>query len=119
MRLMVTGSRHWDNYEIVHRELAKIMPTEIIEGGAPGLDTLAKQWGVLNGIPVIEVEAQWKTYGKKAGPLRNGWMLDLEPDLVIGFPMPDSRGTWDAINQAVHRGIDTIVVWDLLKEPNV
>jgi len=54
--------------------------------------------------------ADWDQYGKKAGGIRNTWMLDdLEPgelvDVLLAFPLAGSIGTWDCIRKAKARGI--------------
>lgn len=59
---------------------------EIIEGGAKGADTLGREWAVARGVPVVTVKADWDTYGKRAGYLRNVAMADLGPELVVSFP---------------------------------
>jgi hypothetical protein len=64
----------------------------IIQGGAKGADALAKAWAKKNNVECIEFRADWDTYGKAAGFLRNVEMLEVgQPDLVIGFP--GSTGT--------------------------
>ena len=61
--------------------------TEIIEGGAKGADKLAREWAASRGIPVRTFKADWRRYGRGAGPQRNEQMLDEgKPDLVVAFP---------------------------------
>jgi hypothetical protein len=85
----------------------------LVHGAAPGVDTFiaseAKGWG----WDVRPYPADWQTFGKKAGPLRNQQMLDSEHnifdgeviELVLAFPAPDSRGTWDMVERAVEARI--------------
>ena len=48
---------------------------------------------------VEEYPADWKKYGKSAGPLRNQRMIDEgKPDLVVAFP--GGVGTADMISRA-------------------
>jgi hypothetical protein len=50
------------------------------------------------------MEAMWNRYGRGAGPIRNGWMLDLLPIYkLIAFPGGD--GTANAVEQAYQREI--------------
>lgn len=85
--------------------------TTVIEGGAPGADTLAREWALANNILVEEYKAEWGKYGKAAGPIRNKRMLDEgKPDVVVGFTNKDlseSRGTANMIKQAVEADIVT------------
>lgn len=76
----------------------------IIEGGALGADRCAMIWAEVQGIPVTTFSAEWKKYGKAAGPIRNKRMLDEgRPDYVIAFPGGD--GTADMVTQAKAAGI--------------
>lgn len=85
--------------------------TEIIEGDARGADTLAKEYGVRRGISVLAFPALWDTHGKAAGPIRNHQMLvEGQPDLVVAFLAPDSRGTKHMIEIAQKAGVEVFVV---------
>lgn len=80
----------------------------IVEGGARGVDALAKAWGKSRGVHVATVEALWKTFDKGAGPRRNKAMLLLKPDLVIAFE--GGNGTADMVRQANRHGVKVIEV---------
>lgn len=91
MKLLVSGGRDFHDVEyIVSKltELHSICPiSKVVAGGARGVDTIAVHWAELMDIPFIIYEAQWSTYGRRAGPLRNIEMLEKEtPDLVVAFP---------------------------------
>lgn len=45
--------------------------TAVIEGCAPGADTLGGIWAASRGIPVEEFPADWDTHGSSAGKIRN------------------------------------------------
>jgi len=81
----------------------------VIEGEAPGADTLGRIWAELHGIPVEQFPADWTRYGREAGPKRNKQMLDEgKPDFVVGFidkPKAESRGTNNMISQAGKRDV--------------
>lgn len=49
--------------------------THIMQGTARGVDRLAKQWAVENGLIPMDRPANWKL-GKMAGPIRNIQMMD-------------------------------------------
>lgn len=77
----------------------------LIHGGARGLDINIHIWAFFEGCPVIRMDANWDFYGKKAGSIRNGWMLKYAvPDLVVAFP--GGVGTADMIKQAQAARID-------------
>ncbi|SRR6266550_679907 len=67
--------------------------TEIVNGAATGADKLASDWArdrkKHNGtsIRISEFPADWDTYGKAAGHIRNGQMLKVKnPEVVVAFP---------------------------------
>jgi hypothetical protein len=102
-RILVCGGRDYGDTKAINRTLAEIEPKCVIHGGARGADMLAGSWARRQGIPVIEVAAQWERYGKKAGYLRNRWMLELcAPDLVVAFP--GGKGTRMMVDLAAEAG---------------
>jgi hypothetical protein len=108
MKFIVCGGRDYKDTEDVFWALdalhAKVGITLIIEGGALGTDRLGRAWAIDRGIPYKTYEADWKTYGKRAGPFRNLAMLtEGKPDGVVAFP--GGRGTADMVNQATKAGI--------------
>lgn len=89
MIISITGSRAITDYKLVCAainespfDLADI--TKIISGGAGGVDTLAEIFAKNHGIPFEEYPANWKLYGKRAGPIRNKEMESkIEAAVVI------------------------------------
>ena len=101
MRVLICGSRHMTDYHFLNDVLQKLNITHIIQGGAAGADTLAEVYAIKNNITFTRFDADWKTYGRAAGPIRNKKMLvEGEPDLVVAFLAQDSRGTRNMIDQA-------------------
>lgn len=105
--IVITGSRTWtDAKTIVDRLEAEPPDTVFIEGGCgSGADAIARTWCHTHNRNHIRVGANWNRYGKAAGAIRNGWMLDMRPRLVIAFWRNNSKGTGDCIAQAEDRGI--------------
>jgi hypothetical protein len=112
-KLIVSGSRKWVDRLAIRTELESVIdPDEdwlLIEGGAEGADTIARHTAWDMGVPTATMKANWPFYGTKAGPIRNYWMLDLEPDLVLAFPLPESVGTRHMIHAAQARGVEVRV----------
>lgn len=75
----------------------------IISGGASGVDSIAIDWAIVNWVTFEEYKADWKTYGKSAGMIRNKQMLDSGIDLVIAFP--GGKGTTNMVNIAKKAGV--------------
>lgn len=125
-RLLITGSRNhqWTPYDshalliAVRKILEKThaLPT-LVHGGATGADTEAALAGQrLLGLPIEVHRADWNTYGRAAGPIRNKEMVNLGADLCLAFPDhpkgQGSRGTWGCIELAYQSGIPVLVVWN-------
>lgn len=85
------GSKEWKRAEaersLIFDTLSDLNPLSIIEGAAPGADTVAGEWAALNNRKLQEFPADWKKHGPMAGWLRNKQMLtEGQPDLVLAFP---------------------------------
>jgi hypothetical protein len=59
--------------------------THIITGEAKGADSLAHHWALKRDLDTDVFHAQWDTYGKGAGMIRNRLMLAQLPQVVIAF----------------------------------
>ena len=122
-RILVTGSREFDDRPQMVRALsdASAIPGRdrqlvLRHGGAKGADAIAdavwNDWHSLHArwLQPEVFMADWDRYGKKAGALRNTQMLeDLaegeQVDVVLGFPLARSIGTWDCLRKAEAAGI--------------
>jgi hypothetical protein len=125
MKVLVTGSRDWEDRALIRAALKAIGATIVIHGaqakknaatGEPmaGADWHAKMAANELGIPNIPYPAFWGNHGKAAGPIRNQKMIDENPDIgmCLAFPLPGSRGTWDCVERADKAGIPVRVCGD-------
>lgn len=104
-KLLVCGSRTINNSEWVFSEIEKYISESnlqysdihIIEGEASGVDKIAKQFAQSKNISVIEMPADWKAYGRAAGPIRNEQMVRLCDQCLILWD-GKSRGTKNDID---------------------
>lgn len=108
-RVLVCGGRNFNRADMIHGWLdgwhGGQNIAHIITGGASGADALAREWAFANAVPYTTYPADWKRYGKSAGPRRNEQMLtEGKPDLVIAFP--GGGGTADMVDRAEKAGID-------------
>ena len=111
MRILVCGGRTYSDRQKVYDTLDLLSPPPItvIHGAARGADTLAADWAALRNVPAVWGLADWKAYGRSAGPIRNQRMLNEgKPDLVVAFP--GGRGTADMIKRARTAGVPVIEV---------
>ena len=95
MKIAIIGSR---NLAIKNPE--DFVPrgcTEIISGGASGIDTCAAEYARKNGIPLTEFLPEYNKYGRAAPIVRNKQIVEYA-DEVIAFWDGVSRGTLSVIN---------------------
>lgn len=117
-RLLVCGSRDWDDYTAMRRVLFGFLVKSgtLVHGAAPGADSMA---GVIceSHFGVVKVDpypADWDQHGNAAGPIRNQQMLEEgEPDIVLAFvnkPLAESKGTRDMVQRSVKWGVPTFTI---------
>ena len=108
MRVLVCGDRNWKAKHIIMQVLQQVKPKIVIEGGANGADTLARECAKELHIDVEEYVAEWQMYGTAAGPIRNRKMLmNGKPELVLAFHdnIDSSKGTRNMIKIALNAKI--------------
>jgi len=117
MKVLICGSRHFNDYEKLKKDVLDALPVgdylgaTVISGHARGADTLGERLAEDMGWGLAVFPADWKTYGKGAGPIRNAQMLrEGKPDVVIAFRGPESRGTQNMIDQATKAGIEVRII---------
>lgn len=110
MRTIIAGSRDIKDYALVVDAINKApwKPSLIISGGAKGVDTLGEQWAEANDIPVEKYHANWKQFGRAAGPIRNRDMAE-KADALIAIWDGKSKGTKSMIDLATNSGLPVYV----------
>lgn len=110
--MLICGSRTWSDPDPIDRLLARLTAdTVVVHGAAPGADSLAESLAHARGLAVEAHPADWATYGRRAGPIRNAAMLASGIDRVVAFRMPGaSRGTDHMVRIAQAAGIPTEVI---------
>ena len=111
-RVAVVGSREYGDMGLVRkfvRNLARTQPEAIVvSGGARGVDRTAEEEARACGLEVVSIRADWDTYGKRAGFLRNGTIVERS-DVVVAFWDGESRGTIDTATKAAEAGKGLVV----------
>lgn len=110
LRILVCGSRKWDNSKSIRDALARFPAgTVLIHGDCRGADKMADTIGKQLGFDVVPFPADWDAYDNAAGPIRNQQMLDEgKPDLVLAFSrwLLQSKGTKDMVSRAQAAGVE-------------
>ncbi len=102
MKVAVIGSRN-----LTVNNLEKYLPpetTEIVSGGAKGIDTCAREYAVLQGIKLTEFLPDYEKHQRQAPLLRNITIIQYS-DLVIAFWDGTSRGTKFVIDNCKKHGV--------------
>ena len=109
MKTIIAGSRTITDYSLLMDVLDSVTweITEVISGGARGVDRLGEQYANKNNIPIKRFPAQWTKYGKRAGFLRNKEMAEYA-DALIAVWDGESKGTQHMLNLAKQNNLRTI-----------
>lgn len=113
--LAVVGSRSWPSEAFVTNQLSRLLRksydmagmaeephlvlTAVVSGGARGVDQMAARWALRNGIYLIEHLPEWDRLGKRAGFVRNEYIIQ-DADYVVAFMMRGSKGTQMSVDIA-------------------
>jgi hypothetical protein len=103
----IVGSRHHGNLAQLEEVVAALPPPSeavIVLGACPtddpgNIDQRVAEAARARGYHVVELEADWKRWSGRAGPVRNAELVAAVDDL-IALPWFDSRGTADLIATA-------------------
>jgi hypothetical protein len=102
MRVAVVGSRG-----LSVPDLGAYLPpetTEIVSGGARGVDTSAREYAAAHGIKLTEFLPEYEKYGRRAPLVRNITIIE-NADLVMAFWDGSSHGTKFVIEECRNRGV--------------
>ena len=105
-RVVIAGCRDYNNYEEAKvyidfclTNIRKENDIIIVSGCASGADAIGERYAKENGFKIEKYPADWKTYGRSAGPKRNRQMAEIS-DYVICFWDGKSKGTKSMIDYA-------------------
>ena len=109
----IVGWKKFNDYQLFIQHMNSIVSrlrmVTIISGGCRGTDALARRYAEDGGYHYVEFSANWKRYGKSAGPIRNRQIVNSS-NLLVAFLSPKSIGTRNTIKFARVKGVDVIVI---------
>lgn len=102
MKVAIIGSRNLivDNLEDYLPE----QTTEIVSGGAKGIDTCARKYALKNKLKLTEFLPKYSLFGK-AAPLKRNIEIIEYADIVLAFWDGKSRGTKFVIDNCKKKNI--------------
>lgn len=115
INVIIFGSRNvWPTSEDITTNLellgiwyqhAKVRPILQVYCGkaSSGADEAGRLWAMAHKITVVPFPADWRTYGKRAGPIRNSLMAETATH-GLGFWDGESRGTANMASHLLSRG---------------
>ena len=106
MKVAVIGSRG-----LSVSDLGRYLPentTEIVSGGAKGVDTSAREYALAHGIKLTEFLPEYTRFGRSAPLKRNITIIEYS-DIVLAFWDGKSRGTKFVIDNCRNLGVEVRV----------
>lgn len=110
-KVIIAGSRDFDDYKALCSYADKMLsqkaqdgPIVIVSGGCEGADLLGERYARERGHRIEPHGAEWKKYGRYAGPKRNKEMA-LCSHALIAFWDGKSKGTKNMIDEARAAGL--------------
>lgn len=98
MKVIIAGSRSIHAKELIPQvaRYSGFTISEVVSGGAPGVDRLGEEFAKSFGIDLVIFPANWIRYHQSAGPIRNRKMAGYA-DALIAIWDGSSKGTQDMI----------------------
>ena len=116
IRVVIAGSRTYENYAEAKRYIDKILQQIgsektfiFLSGGCRGADMLGERYANEMGYAIERYPAQWDKYGKAAGLKRNKTMAE-KCDCAICFWDGKSKGTKAMIAYAQKAGKNVNII---------
>ena len=115
-RVICAGCRSFDNYKLLSDTLDSFLriydySMEIVSGTCHGADQLGEKYAQERKLCCKRFPAEWKRFGKKAGPIRNRKMAEYATHLVAFWDgNKNHSGTWDMIRTATKLGLHVEII---------
>ena len=121
VRIIVAGGRDFNNYDLLRSSLTDLLSKlddelqiEFVSGTCRGADVLGERFAESCGYKIKKFPANWESFGKRAGYIRNCDMAKYanaaDHGILVAFWDGLSRGTKNMIDIANRYGLDVKVV---------
>lgn len=107
MKTAIIGSR-----TLTVEDIGEYLPegtTEIVSGGAKGIDSAAREYAQNNGLRLTEFLPEYNRYGR-AAPLKRNIQIIEYADFVLAFWDGESSGTKNVIDSCKKQNIPHAVI---------
>jgi hypothetical protein len=109
MKILISGSRKLtDNktYTQMEKVLNTLTPTQILHGGAKGVDSLAARYADLKNLPQTVIKPDYSKGGRHAPLMRNSELVKLADKVICIYAADRIRkgGTGDTYRKAMKAG---------------
>lgn len=116
-KVVIAGGRNFNNYDLLKAKCDELLSKKvkegkkivIVSGKAKGADSLGERYAQEKGYDVAEFPADWDTYDKRAGYMRNKQMAEYG-DACICFWDGISKGSKHMIDLSKKQGIPVRIV---------
>jgi predicted Rossmann fold nucleotide-binding protein DprA/Smf involved in DNA uptake len=101
MKVIIAGSRDITDAGLVLKAVidSEFEITEVVSGAARGVDSIGEKIANIQGWKVTRFPANWKRYGKSAGPIRNKQMAEYSDMAIV---------VWDGKSSGSKNMIETM-----------
>lgn len=86
----------------------------IVTGDASGIDSYARRYAKESSLHLQVFKADWSSFGRAAGPMRNT-LIVKNSDILVAFWDGESPGTKNSILQARKRGMRVDVLYSIFE----
>ena len=111
-RVIVAGSRSFDDYGLLVSTLYEVLPTKeiiIVSGTARGADQMGEEYAKEHRHEIERYPANWTQHGRSAGYIRNTKMAEVS-QMLVAFWDGISPGTKHMINIAKEKGLKVVTI---------
>lgn len=111
MKVIIAGGRDYNfkqsDFGLLDYIFTKWQISEVVSGGAKGMDLGGEVWAENKKIPVKKFPADWNLYGKAAGPIRNAEMAAYADGVIL---FPGGKGSKNMLETAEEFNLEILVV---------